>query len=67
MSDDARPFDLAAEFLANIAGRPEPWPQLFSTWAKERHLTPDIRRAVRVAIVRARVFHAVEGHGANTA
>jgi len=56
------PAALAAAFLANSAGDRRPWPALFTTWAAERSLSASVAHAVRVAIIRERVFGAVERH-----
>jgi hypothetical protein len=67
MDGEGRTFDLAAAFLAEIAGRREPWPSLFEAWADGEGLSLEARRRVRVAVIRARVFHAVEGGGGDAA
>src|SRR5437899_3071832 len=48
--------DLAREFVDAIAGRPEPWADLFQTWARDRELSAAEQRDVRVAILRRRSF-----------
>jgi hypothetical protein len=62
MSGDARAFQLAVSFLADVAGRPEPWPRLFVEWAQERCLTEEQQREVKVQILRQRVFGATARH-----
>lgn len=55
----ADPADLAAVFLRETARSREPWPELFASWAKARSLTEAEARAVKVAVLRRRVFGAV--------
>lgn len=57
---EAEAFRLAALFLADIAGRFEPWNALFTLWAAERNLSPELCSLVRVAVLRTRCFGAVE-------
>lgn len=55
---DAAVFDQAAAFLAWASKRPEPWPQAFEKWARSKSLSESDQRAIRIAVLRARVFGA---------
>lgn len=57
---EAQAFALAAEFMADSAGRAEPWPALFASWAAERGLSEDLAALVKVAILRTRCFGAMQ-------
>ena len=52
----AEAHDLAAAFIADTVDAPGPWRPLLEAWSDERRLPLATRRAVRIALVRARCF-----------
>jgi hypothetical protein len=54
--------DLAAEFLAEIADRPEPWQQLVLPWAADRGVTVEELKTLQREVIRQRIFGAVARH-----
>jgi hypothetical protein len=59
------PAELAAAFLSDVGCDPRPWRETFQTWAAARDLTALEQYEVRVAILRTRVFGAVERSASN--
>jgi len=53
-------LQLAQEFLGTLPDLRSPWSELFERFADERALAPAMRRAVRTAVLRLRIFHAIE-------
>jgi hypothetical protein len=53
-------FELAARFLAERGSDPRPWPETFPAWARAQDLAPEIEHDVRVCVIRARAFGAVQ-------
>lgn len=49
---------IARDFLRETAGRPEPWPVAFTSWATARGLGAREAQDVRREAIRLRVFHA---------
>ncbi len=53
---------LATEFLATLPGRRAPWLDAYEAFAEERRLTPALRVAVRLTILKLRTFGATEAY-----
>lgn len=51
---------LARQFLASLPDLRTPWAMRLESWADERALSPKLRRAVKVTVLRLRTFHAIE-------
>lgn len=47
-------FDLAGRFLADVAGRPEPWPALLAEWGADRGVSPELQAEIRAAVETSR-------------
>ncbi len=59
ISDDAR---LAEAFLATLENPRASWAHPFEIWADERGLARELRRSVRITVLRLRMFGAVARH-----
>lgn len=51
---------LAQSFLAGLSDPRAAWADLYERFADEQHLSPELRRAVRLTVLRLRVFHAAQ-------
>jgi hypothetical protein len=60
ITDEAQ---LATAFLETLIDPRAPWAAAFEAWADARGLGPELRRSVRITVLRLRMFGAVERHG----
>lgn len=59
ITDEAR---LATAFLETLSDPRAPWAATFETWADGRGLSPELRRSVRITVLRLRMFGALSRH-----
>ena len=52
------PEDLARQFLTSLPDERAPWAAAFTTWAEAQRLSNEQARAIRIEVVRRRVFGA---------
>lgn len=55
---------LAREFLAELGDARDLWARRFEQWARDRGLSADGARMVKVQVLRLRVFYATQRHEA---